>query len=122
MTEHVPGDKLLNMINSRGGKDADFTDEVFGTVNTINPLSVWISQDLPNVTADFLELTTEAKGLTVDVVLQVSGGTTTGDKTDESEGQVAKGQIVVFAPLAPGDKVRMLRVKQGQRFIILGRA
>lgn len=130
MTEHVAGDKLLGMINSRGGKDADYTDEVFGTVNSTDPLSIWISQDLPSVSEDFLELTTEARGLTIEVELPVSGGDTSGDKTDddktekddESKGQVAKGNIEVFAPLAPGDKVRMLRVKQGQRFIVLGRA
>jgi Protein of unknown function (DUF2577). len=116
MTEHVPGDYLLKMMKSRGGKDADYTDEVYGKVNSTAPLSIWISQDLPAVTDDFLELTTEAAGLSIDVELPVT------EKDGSKTTQLAKGTIEVFKPIAAGDKVRMLRVRQGQRFIVLGRA
>lgn len=109
-----PGSFLLNGIRGKGGKPSDYTDEVFGIVKGTSPLTIWISQDLPEVGGSFLELTTEAKGLSIDVELPVSGG---GAKA----GQKAKGRIEVFRPLVTGDRVRMLRVQEGQRYIVFGR-
>lgn len=127
MSEQEPGKTLLGMINSRGGKPQDYTDEVFGKVQSTSPLTVWVNQDM-QLSGSFLELTTEAKGLTIDVELPVSGGDSRDkdkkddEKGDESSGQIAKGKIEVFPKLKVGDNVRMLRVQQGQRFIVLGRA
>jgi len=115
MSEQEPGQTLLGMINRRGGKSQDYTDEVFGKVQSTNPLIIWVNQDM-QLSGSFLELTTEAEGLTIKVELPVSGGDKKSDKL------VAKGEIEVFPKLKVGDKVRMLRVQQGQRFIVLGRA
>lgn len=119
MSEYEPGQSLLGMINAKGGNPQSYTDEVFGTVQSTSPLTIWVNQDM-QLSGGFLELTTEAKGLTIDVSLPVSGGDSK-DK-DKNKGQVASGKVVVFPPLAVGDKVRMLRVQEGQRFIVLGRA
>ncbi|GAP04877.1 DUF2577 family protein [Fructobacillus tropaeoli] len=108
---NLPGHYLLDMMNQRGGNDSEYTDEVFGRVQSTNPFVIWISQDL-QIQGNFIELTTEAKGLKIQVSLPISG----------EEGKYAKGEIEVFKPLSVGDRVRMLRVQQGQRFIVLGRA
>lgn len=104
-----PGDYLIERINEPGGKPSDYTDEVFGKVQSTNPLTIWINQDL-QIKGNFIELTTEAKGLTLDVSLPVNNEET------------ARGSITVFPKLEVGDRVRMLRVQKGQRFIVLGRA
>lgn len=127
MSELEPGQTLLGMINQRGGKEQDYTDEVFGMVQSTSPLTIWVNQDM-QLSGNFLELTTEAKGLTIEVELPVSGGDSKdNDKKDDkkdakADGQVAKGKIEVFPKLKVGDNVRMLRVQKGQRFIVLGRA
>lgn len=107
----LPGHYLLEKMNQRGGNDSDYTDEVFGRVQSVSPLSIWVNQDLM-IQGNFLELTTEAKGLSIDVSIPIEG----------EDNKFAKGKIEVFKPLAAGDRVRMLRVQQGQRFIVLGRA
>lgn len=107
----LPGHYLLGMMNQRGGNDADYTDEVFGRVQSTSPLTIWVSQDI-QLKGSFLELTTEAKGLTVDVSIPIEG----------EDDKFAKGKIEIFKPLSVGDRVRMLRVQEGQRFIVLGRA
>lgn len=107
----LPGQYLLGKMNQRGGNDSEYTDEVFGRVQSTNPLVIWVSQDL-QIRGNFIELTTEAKGLTLDISLPIVG----------EDNKFAKGKIEVFKPLSVGDRVRMLRVQQGQRFIVLGRA
>ncbi|MDF7636920.1 DUF2577 family protein [Leuconostocaceae bacterium ESL0958] len=113
MSEQV-GDFLINQMNKQGGKPADYTDEVYGTVQSTNPLVIWINQDL-QIRGSFIELTTEAKGLTLNVALPVA-------TNKEDVWGTARGQIEVFPRLKVGDKVRMIRVQRGQRFIVLGRA
>lgn len=110
MTDQV-GDYLIGEFNKQGGKPADYTDEVFGQVQKLSPLTIWINQDL-QISGNFIELTTEAKGLTIDVSIPIDG----------EKNKFAKGKIDVFKPLVVGDRVRMLRVQRGQRFVVLGRA
>ncbi len=74
MTDRQTGDTLIGMMNSRGGVDSEYTDEVLGRVQSTSPLVIWINQDL-QIDSAFIELTTEAKGLTVPVHLNVSGTT-----------------------------------------------
>ncbi|WP_413627680.1 DUF2577 family protein [Fructilactobacillus vespulae] len=113
MTEQT-GDYLIEQMNSPGGKPSDYSDEVFGKVQSTNPLTIWVSQSI-QLSGSFLELTTEAKGLTINVSLPV------GTNKEDVNG-TASGNIVIFPPLQVGDRVRMLRVQKGQRFIVLGRA
>lgn len=114
MKEQEPGRSLLDMINRPGGSPQDYADEVYGRVQSTTPLTIWVNQDM-QLSGSFLELTTEARGLTVSVELPVTGG-------GAKDGQKAMGTIEIFPTLQVGDKVRMLRVQKGQRFIVLGRA
>lgn len=116
MNERQTGQTLLSMLNSRGGVESEYTDEVLGTVHSTNPLAIWVSQDLL-IPSNFIELTNEAKGVSVNVNLAINAKTEEGKKVTGN----ASGSVTVFQPLNQGDKVRMLRVQKGQRYIVLGR-
>lgn len=79
------------------------TDKATGTVVSVTPLAVQISvhmQPLPEVA---LVLTDAVK----EKIAPVQGG--------------AGGTVVVSEGLKPGDKVLMLRVEHGQKYIILSK-
>ena len=51
----MAGERLFKLLNSKGGKDSDYADVVYGTVIEVNPLKVQIANNLV-ITEDFIEL------------------------------------------------------------------
>ena len=86
--------------NSAALKPADV---VMGTVTSVSPLSVQVQATMQNIPAAALILTSAVVAKTA----QVQGG----------EG----GTVIINEDLAVGDKVVMLRVSRGQRYIILSK-
>lgn len=80
------------------------TDVAMGTVISVSPLSVQVQATMQAIPAAALILTSGVVAKTA----QVQGG----------EG----GTVVINEGLAVGDKVIMLRVSHGQRYIILSKA
>lgn len=86
--------------NSAALKPADV---VMGTVTSVSPLSVQVQATMQNIPAAALILTSAVVAKTA----QVQGG----------EG----GTVIINEDLVVGDKVVMLRVSRGQRYIILSK-
>lgn len=87
-------------------KPAEFTA---GTVVSASPLKISIDVQLPPLEGDALILTQAVKAWNEEVNISINGGTQ----------QTA---VIYHRALAQGDKVVMLRVAHGQRFIVLSRA
>lgn len=97
----MAGEQLLDMMNSRGGNDSDYSDIVFGTVISISPLTIQISNQMP-LTENFLNLSinvTDHK-----VKMKIDGETKT---------------VEILNALKVGDGVTMIRQDLGQQFYVL---
>lgn len=110
----VAGKQMLDMMKARGGNEQDYAEEVYGTVQSTNPLKIWVTSKLI-LEGDFIELSMLARELKIHVALPVTGSANVG-------GSSAKGDVVVWRGLQAGDKVRMLRLQKGQRYLVLERA
>jgi hypothetical protein len=86
---------------------------MFGTVTKENPLEVNVDQRF-TLDADFLIVPESLTAYEVD--LKHSHTTSTG-QTDEALTQ----KVVIRKGLKPGDKVLLLRVQGGQKYLILDR-
>ena len=105
---------------------------VIGTVVTVNPLSVKVSDDLPPIPASqlYLDIGVIEKYMTVkkhDHIVQHDGPHISTDELDEpyftfyENGKslpTSNGKCIVNEALKVGDKVRMTRVEGGQKFIV----
>ena len=94
---------VLNMIaqdNAKANKPADIA---YGTVSSISPLTVKLDDTMLPIPDVALVLTENVKSRSAKV--QGGGG----------------GTVVISEGLAGGDKVVMLRVSRGNRYIILSR-
>lgn len=87
--------------NMKGMKLADIT---YGTVESVSPMKIQIVDTMQYIPAAALELTYGVVAKTV----PVNGG--------------SGGTVTVNEGLAVGDKVSMLRVSNGQRYIVLSKA
>ncbi len=94
---------VLNMIVQDNTKANKQTDIVYGTVSSIAPLTVKLDDTMLPVPDVALVLTENVKSRSAKV--QGGGG----------------GTVVINEGLAIGDKVVMLRVSHGSRYIILSR-
>lgn len=94
---------VLNMIVQDNTKANKQTDIVYGTVSSIAPLTVKLDDTMLPVPDVALVLTENVKSRSAKV--QGGGG----------------GAVVINEGLAVGDKVVMLRVSHGNRYIILSR-
>lgn len=109
---------LLDLIKAAGADAVNASNPVnilFGEILTVNPLSVKVDQRfiLP---ADFLIVPRTMTKYEVD--LQHTHQYTD-DGSAGTTSQALTQKIVIRAGLAPGDRVLMLRVQGGQRYIIL---
>ena len=115
-------------MKARGGSEQDYTDEVFGTVLDTSPLKIWISARLI-LSGDFLEVSALANELKVHVSLPITGTSSVNGKTEDNKnlnasGSIsgtAAGDVIIWRGLQKGDKVRMLRLQKGQRYLVLER-
>ena len=80
-----------------------------GTVTSVSPLMIKVTADLPELPADVFVLTTSVKAWDEEVTIEYNGGT-------------PQNAIIHHKGLQVGDKVVLLRVLKGQKYIILSRA
>ena len=85
------------------------TDISTGTVVSTSPLNITIDVELPPLSGDDLILTEAVKAWDETVTIEYSGGT-------------PQSAVIHHKGLTIGDKVIMIRVSKGQRFIVLSRA
>jgi len=97
----MAGEKLLNLMNGRGGNDSDYSDIVFGTVISTSPLKIQISNQMV-LTDAFLNLSREVTDYWLKVEIE-------GDKR----------KVKVLNALKDGDGVTMIRQDGGQQFYVL---
>ncbi len=109
---------LLDLIKAAGADAVNASNPVnilFGEILTVHPLSVKVDQCfiLP---ADFLMVPERMTKYEVDLQ-HTHQYTDDGSTSDTSEALTQR--IVIRSGLAPGDRVLMLRVQGGQRYVIL---
>jgi hypothetical protein len=85
-------------------KAGDPSDIVYGTVASVNPVSIQIDQKL-TLTKEFITLTSNVKDY--EVYVSVDGG--------------AKQKMKVFNGLKKGDSVIMLKSQGGQKYVVIDR-
>lgn len=125
----VAGKQMLDMMKARGGNEQDYAEEVYGTVQSTSPLKIWVTSKLI-LEGDFIELSMLARELKIHVALPVTGSANVGGSSATggavaASGSItgtAEGDVVVWRGLQAGDKVRMLRLQKGQRYLVLERA
>ncbi len=109
---------LLDLIKAAGTDAVNASNPVnilFGEILTINPLSVKVDQRF-TLPADFLIVPESLTRYEVDLK-HAHQYTDDGSTSNTSEALTQK--IVIRPGLAVGDKVLMLRVQGGQRYVIL---
>lgn len=95
---------ILNAISQNNQAAQKPADIAYGTVISVSPLSIQTVSTSPPIPAAALELTSSVVAQTA----TVQGG--------------SGGTVVINPGLAAGDKVIMLRVAKGQRYIVLSKA
>lgn len=104
----MAGELLTQMLNSRGGKDSDYADVVYGEVTSDKPLKVQLSNNMV-IDDNFIVL-----------------GRNIGKHKVSGKGEV-NGQKISFKGLEidnglkKGDKVTMIRMDGGQQFYLFER-
>lgn len=99
----MAGELLAGMLKKAKGNESEATDLVFGRVTSTSPLKIMVESRF-EITYDFIILSQMVRDLTV--YLDVGG---------------QPHAVKVFRDLRVGDKVRMLRSRQGQVFYVLER-
>lgn len=99
----MAGEVLAGMLKKAKGIESQVTDLVFGRVTSVSPLKIMVESRF-EITYDFIILSQMVRDLTV--YLDVGG---------------QPHAVQVFRDLRVGDKVRMLRSRQGQVFYVLER-
>ncbi|AFL99532.1 Protein of unknown function (DUF2577) [Desulfitobacterium dehalogenans ATCC 51507] len=109
---------LLDLIKTASGDALNASNPVnilFGEVLTVNPLSVKVDQRF-TLPADFLIVPESLIRYEVDLK-HMHQYTDDGSPNNTSEALTSK--IVIRSGLAAGNKVLMLRVQGGQRYVVL---
>lgn len=107
---------LLHQIMQESVKAAKLTDLAIGTVASTSPLSITVNTAMAPLQAPVLYLTDSV----VEKTLTASDGTLSG--TVNGQPMEATGSTVTLnSALEVGDKVLMLKVQRGQKYIVLSR-
>ncbi|AFL99765.1 Protein of unknown function (DUF2577) [Desulfitobacterium dehalogenans ATCC 51507] len=109
---------LLDLIKAAGTDAVNASNPVnilFGEILTVNPLSVKVDQRF-TLPEDFLIVPEGVTNYEVDLQ-HTHQYTDNGSASNTSEALTSK--IVIRSGLAPGDRVLMLKVQGGQRYVIL---
>ncbi|SCY93195.1 DUF2577 domain-containing protein [Alkaliphilus peptidifermentans] len=104
---------LLNVIKTAGMQAVDSTNPVgifYGTVVSTNPIKVNVDQRF-TLTSEFIVMPESLTGYEIDLAHthQCSNGSTA----------AALNKIIVRSGLKEGDKVILLRLQGGQKYLIL---
>lgn len=125
--------ETIYLMNQRSQKASQLTDLKIGTVTAVDPLEVTINTAMAPLRAGVLILTSAVVEKKIPILehnhTNPEGGNT-GNALLQSQivcqenGQplpIENGYIILNRALEVGDKVILLRVQNGQRFIILSR-
>ncbi|WP_456289738.1 DUF2577 domain-containing protein [Paenibacillus sp. AK002] len=98
------------------------TSVMFGTVSSANPLEVIVDQRF-TLPADFLVIPESLIHFEIDFhhTHEYTDDSGTGSSTKQTEPALPVKPIVIRRGLEEGDKLLMLRVQGGQKYIILDR-
>ncbi|MDG5113453.1 DUF2577 domain-containing protein [Companilactobacillus pabuli] len=106
------------MMNSKGGKESDYADIMYGKVISINPLKIQSSNNMP-LTESFLILGRNVKKHKERIRVlshNDSIGDISGNRPDVYE------TIEIDGTLKVGDSVNMIRMNGGQQFFVFERS
>lgn len=104
----MAGERLIKMLNSRGGKDSDYADVVYGVVTSTEPLKVQLSNNMV-IDDNFIVL-----GRHIGKYKVTGKGEVNGQKVS------FKG-LEIDNSLKKNDKVTMIRMDGGQQFYLFER-
>ena len=107
----------INHVIQSNIEAQNLTDLTLGTVETVNPISIKISAELPAIPESALYLCDSVKSRTEDVK---ATSTLASLITGLSEGDVI-GTVEVNSGLSVGDNVIVLKVMRGQEYIVLSK-
>lgn len=114
---------VLQQINKSSMDAAGLTDMTVGTVTAADPLEITLDISQAPLKEEIIILTDTVKGKVIDI----AGSSYFTDRNGElcciwgSSEDIPEGSAVVTLPLAVGDKVLLLAVQHGQRYIVLSR-
>jgi hypothetical protein len=130
---------ILQQMMQESMKSAQLADLQIGTVTAVNPLEIMISASMAPLRESVLYLTSSVVEKKIPVLghihtITVHDSYTGGGAADCDSAlsnivcyengtamPVEKGYIIINRALAAGDKVLLLRVQSGQKFIVLSR-
>lgn len=130
---------ILQQMTQESMKSAQLTDLQIGTVTAVDPLKITISASMAPLRAGVLYLTVDVvekkipvvqHSHTIKVTDTFTGGGSATCSTELTDIvcyengtalPVENGYIILNRALAVGDKVLLLRVQNGQKFIVLSR-
>lgn len=122
----MAGELLVKMLQQRDGKDSDYTDVVYGIVNSIKPLKVQLANNMI-IDDNFIilgrhigkfKLPGKAK---IEVKAHSDQiGNVSGNRPTVSEDITFK-EMEFDNSLKEGDKVTMIRMDGGQQFYLFER-
>lgn len=131
---------ILQQMMQESMKSAQLADLQIGTVTAVNPLEITISASMAPLRASVLYLTSSVVEKKIPVLEHIHTITAhdsyTGGGTADCASALSdiacyengtalpteNGYIIINRALAAGDKVLLLRVQNGQKFIVLSRA
>ena len=118
----MAGDLLIKMLKSRGGKDNDYADVVYGIVINTNPLKVQLSNNMV-IDDNFIILGKHIGKFKLPgkATIEVqSHGDQIGNRPTVSE-KITFKEMEFDNSLKKGDKVTMIRMDGGQQFYLFER-
>ena len=122
----MAGERLMQMLKSRGGKDSDYADVVYGIVTSTEPLKVQLSNNMV-IDDNFIILGKHIGKFKLPgkATIEVQShsdqiGNVSGNRPTVSE-KITFKEMEFDNSLKKGDKVTMIRMDGGQQFYLFER-
>ncbi|WEV42947.1 DUF2577 domain-containing protein [Lactobacillus sp. ESL0684] len=117
----MAGEQLWRMMHERGGSDSEYSDIVYGTVSSVDPLEVQLANDMI-LTDDFIVLGKNIGKIVLNGKTKVYAhddqiGKESGNRPTITE----KVKYELDNSLKKDDKVTMIRMDGGQQFYLFER-
>ena len=123
--------ETIYLMNQKSQNAAQLTDLKIGTVTAVSPLEISINSNMPTLQSGVLLLTSAVVEKKIPVLEHnhtYAGGGSTNNALSSvacyengTQLPVENGYIILNKALAVGDRVLLLRVQSGQKFIVLSR-
>lgn len=117
----MAGERLIKLLNKRGGKDSEYSDIVFGTVQSVKPLKIQLSNSMV-LDENFITLGKHIGKFNVKGKAKVKSHT---DQVGDAHGNrptiTEEVEYSFDNSLKKNDKVTMIREDGGQEFYVIER-